>query len=214
MIDSCGGGATRIDLETISRSQVLHRTDYNCHPDADPIGMQVGTYGLSHWVPHIGGGAPARLGDTYNFRNAWCGGLPFSLFHPCGSGQAPIAPATDYPFDWHRRMIADYRRVRKYYLGDFYPLTSCSDSDKEWFAYQLHRDDLDEGLVVVLRRSQSPFATADFRLSGLDPAARYEVCDLDGGPSLQADGARLMNTGLHVTIDQRPSSVVRIYRRL
>jgi alpha-galactosidase len=214
MIDNCGGGGRRICLETVSRSLVLHRTDYNCHPEADPIGMQVGTYGLSHWVPLVGGGAPARPGDTYNFRSAWCGGLPFSLFHPCGFGQAPIAPAHDYPLAWHRRMIEDYRQVRAYYHGDFHPLTGCSSSDRDWFAYQMHRDDLGEGVVVALRRPQSPFTAADFRLSGLDPAARYEVRDLDGGPTIQADGATLMENGLHVTMDQRPSSVVRIYRRL
>jgi alpha-galactosidase len=214
MIDNCGGGGSRIDLETISRSQVLHRTDYNCHPDADPIGMQVGTYGLSHWVPYVGGGAPARPGDTYNFRSAWCGGIPFSLFHACGFGQAPIAPAADYPIAWHRRMIEDYRQARKYYIGDFYPLSGDSASDRDWFAYQMHRADLDEGLVMALRRPRSAFTTADFILSGLDPSARYEVRDLDGGPAIQADGATLMESGLHVIIDQRPGTAVRIYRRL
>lgn len=214
MIDNCGGGGTRIDLETIRRSQVLHRTDYNCHPQADPIGMQVGTYGLSHWVPHVGGGAPARPGDTYNFRSAWCGGIPFSLFHACGFGEAPIAPAADYPIDWHRRMIEDYRQARKYYLGDFYPLTDCSVSDKEWFAYQMHRADLDEGVVVALRRSQSPFAVADFRLLGLDPDGRYAVENLDGGPSQEVTGRFLQESGLPVAIAQRPGSAVRLYRRL
>jgi alpha-galactosidase len=213
MIDNCGGG-TRICLETVSRGLVLHRSDYNCHPDADPIGMQVGTYGLSHFVPLVGGGAPARPGDTYNFRSAWCGGLPFSLFHVCGFGEAPIAPAADYPIDWHRQMIEDYRKVRKYYIGDFHPLSGDSTSDRDWFAYQMHRYDLDEGVVVALRRPRSDFTTADFRLSGLDPTARYEVRDLDGGPSEQADGATLMNAGLRVTINSRPDSIVRIYRRL
>jgi alpha-galactosidase len=224
MIDNCGGGATRIDLETIVRSQVLWRSDYN--PDAAamigatvstddyPIGLQVGTHGLSHWAPHIGGGGPVRPGDTYSFRSSWCGGVPFCLFRGYGFDEAPTAPAADYPFDWHRRMIADYRRVRKYYLGDFYPLTDCSVSDKEWFACQLHREDLDEGVVVALRRSQSPFAVADFRLSGLDPDGRYAVEDLDGGPSQEVTGRFLQESGLPVAIAQRPGSAVRLYRRL
>ncbi len=214
MIDNCGGGGTRIDLETIGRSLVLHRTDYNCHPQADAIGMQVGTHGLSHWVPLIGGGAPARPGDTYNFRSAWCGGIPFGLFHPCGFGEAPITPAADHPISWHRRMIDDYRAVRKYLIGDFFALAGGSISDREWSANQFHRADLDAGVVVALRRPNSPFTTADFRLSGLDPHARYEVRDLDGGPVEQTSGAALMDPGLRVAIDRLPGSAVRIYHRL
>ncbi|MFC1462207.1 alpha-galactosidase [Verrucomicrobiota bacterium] len=213
MIDNCGGGGTRIDLETMGRSLVLHRTDYNCHPEADPIGMQIGTHGLSHWAPLVGGGAPARPGDTYNFRSAWCGGIPFGLFHPCGLDSAPTAPAPDYPIEWHRRMIEDYQRVRKYYTGDFYPLTGCSTSDKEWFAYQMDRPDLGEGVVVVLRRPKSPFERASFCLQGLD-GAQYEVTDLDSGVKRKISGSSLAAEGLPVEIGERPGSVVVVYIRL
>ena len=84
---------------------MLWRSDYNCDPAADPIASQVGTFGLSHWVPVIGGAPPARPGDTYNFRSAWSGGIPFGLFHPGGYGTALTAPAPDYPVEWHRKMI-------------------------------------------------------------------------------------------------------------
>ncbi|MEI8122148.1 MAG: alpha-galactosidase [bacterium] len=213
LIDNCGGGATRIDLETLGRSLVLHRSDYNCHPDADPIGMQVGTYGLSHWAPLVGGGAPARPGDTYNFRSAWCGGIPFSLFHACGFGNAPIAPAPDYPIEWHRRMIEDYCRVRTYYTGDFYPLTGCSTSDREWFAYQMDRPDLGEGVVVALRRPKSPFEKAVFLLQGLTDAD-YELTDLDSGAVRKVSGKNLKTKGVTVTMKKLPDSVVLTYRKL
>ena len=212
LIDNCGGGGTRIDLETLGRSLVLHRTDYNCHPEADPIGMQVGTHGLSHWAPLVGGGAPARPGDTYNFRSAWCGGIPFSLFHGCGFGSAPTAPAPDYPFEWHRRMIEDYCRVRAYYTGDFYPLIACSTSDREWFAYQMDRPDLGEGVVVALRRPKSPYEKAVFLLQGLADAD-YEVTDLDSGAVRKVSGKKLKTKGLTVTMKKRPDSVVLIYRK-
>lgn len=77
----------------------------------------------------------------------------------------------------------------------------------------LHAD-LDEGLVMALRRPRSDFTAADFRLSGLDPAARYEVRDLDGGPAQQFDGATLMEAGLQVIINHRPGTAVRTYHRL
>ena len=212
LIDNCGGGGTRIDLETIGRSLVLHRTDYNCDPDADPVGFQVGTHGLSHWVPLVGGGPPSRPGDTYNIRSGWCGGLPFSLFHACGFGQAATAPAPDYPVEWHRRMIADYRRVLPYFKGDFYPLTDCTVSQKEWFAYQMDRPDLGEGVVVAFRRRESPFVKACFNLHGL-AAAPYEVTDLDSGNVRKMAGKRLCGAGLIVEIKAKPGSVVMVYRK-
>jgi alpha-galactosidase len=213
MIDNCAGGGTRIDFETMSRSIVLWNTDYNCHPGADPIGAQVAAHGLAHWTPLAGGAPPVRPGDTYNFRSAWGGGIPFGLFHPCGFGNASTAPAADYPFDWHRRMIEDYRRVRKYFTGDFHPLTGCSTSDREWYAYQMHRPDLGEGVVVALRRPHSPFPQAHFPLAGLIDAD-YEVTDLDTGMKRLLPGAGLGGEGLEVAIGTKPGSVILTYKRV
>ncbi len=213
LIDNCGGGGSRIDLETISRSLVLHRTDYNCYPGADPVGFQVGTHGLSHWVPLVGGCTPARPGDTYNFRSAWCGGLPFGLFHPCGFGTAATAPAQDYPVAWHRKMLADYRRVRPYLTGDFHPLTPCTLSHQDWCAWQMDRPDLGEGMVVVYRRKDSPFLAAAFPLRGLEPQALYAVEDIDSGAVTRATGQALQETGLAVAINDKPGTSVHVYRK-
>jgi alpha-galactosidase len=213
LIDNCGGGGSRIDLETISRSLVLHRTDYNCYPKADPMGFQVGTHGLSHWVPLVGGCTPARPGDTYNFRSAWCGGLPFGLFHPCGYGEAATEPAKDYPVAWHRKMLAGYRRVRPFLTGDFYPLTPGTLSQHDWYAWQMDRPDLGEGVVVAYRRKDSPFLAAAFPLQGLEPQAVYTVENLDTGTATRATGQALLETGLTVAINDKPGTSVHIYRK-
>jgi alpha-galactosidase len=213
LIDNCGGGGSRIDLETISRSLVLHRTDYNCYPGADPIGFQVGTHGLSHWVPLVGGCTPAQPGDTYNFRSAWCGGLPFGLFHVCGDGTGLTEPAKEYPVEWHRKMLADYRRVRPYLTGDFHPLTPCTLSHQDWCAWQMDRPDLGEGMVVTFRRKDSPFLSAAFPLRGLEPQATYAVEDLDSGIVTRATGQTLLETGLAVAISDKPGTSVHVYRK-
>ena len=53
VIDNCGGGGSRIDLETLSRAYVLWRSDYSCDPNHDPIGAQIGNCGLGRFVPLI-----------------------------------------------------------------------------------------------------------------------------------------------------------------
>lgn len=214
LIDNCSGGASRVDLETIGRSLVLWRSDYNCSPDADPIGSQVGSYGLAHWVPMVGGMAPARPGDTYNFRSGWSGGLPFGLFHPAGPGSAPTAPQPDYPVEWHRTMIAQYRRARPYYKGDFYPLTNCTLSTQDWLAYQMDRPDLGGGLLIALRRKDSPFLTAQFRLQGLDPAADYELENADTGEKSRWKGRQLAEQGITVAMTKAPASTLVFYKRV
>ncbi len=214
LIDNCGGGGTRIDLETIGRSLVLHRTDYNCHPEADPIGFQVGTHGLSHWVPLVGGCTPPRPGNTYNLRSGWCGGLPFSLFPAGGFGKASTAPIAEYPVDWHRKMLAEYRRVRPYFKGDFYPLTNCTVSPKDWFAYQMDRPDLGAGLVVAFRREDSPFESARFKLRGLEQSGAYRVANLDPPEAaVEMTGKELMESGLPVTMARAPQAVSLVYQR-
>ena len=53
IIDNCASGGRRLDLETISRSIPLWRTDYNY---LEPNGRQNHTYGLSFYLPCHGTG--------------------------------------------------------------------------------------------------------------------------------------------------------------
>ena len=72
----CGGGATRIDLEAMSRCVYLWRSDHN-HPGFEPNGYQSRTHGISQWVPStsIASGYP----DTYSFRSSMNNGISVGL---------------------------------------------------------------------------------------------------------------------------------------
>ena len=67
LIDNCASGGRRLDLETISRSAALWRSDFQCRPDFNPAGMQGQTYGLSSWIPLSA--AVTRRSDAYRFRS-------------------------------------------------------------------------------------------------------------------------------------------------
>lgn len=64
LIDNCAGGGRRIDLETISRSAPLWRTDYQY---GEPIGKQCHTYALNFYIPIHGTGVSTQ--DNYNFHS-------------------------------------------------------------------------------------------------------------------------------------------------
>ena len=191
VIDNCGGGGSRVDLETLSRSYVLWRSDYNCTPATDPLGSQVGNWGLGHFIPLVNGAAPVRPGSDYTFRSSLYGGMPFGLFHPCGYGSAPTGPADDYPVEWHRRMLEVWQTVKPLLSGDFFPLTGCDTRTDSVCAYAFWRPDLNRGVLLAFFRQDC----AEDRLSLTLPlsAGRYRFTDADSGEAREVtageDGA-------------------------
>lgn len=177
LIDNCASGGRRIDLETVSRSLPLWRTDYTCFPGRTQAeALQIHTCGLTRWVPLSATSPVATPGDTYQVRSAFSAGLVFSL-NEIGMADTPLDD--NFPWAWVRKMMTEYRRVRPFWYGDFYPLTSCSTAADTWMAFQLHRPDLDAGALLAFRRPDSPFKTATFPLHGLNDDTAYTVEDAD-----------------------------------
>ena len=218
----------RGDLETISRAVDLTRADYPISPDADPIGAEIGTEGLAYWRPHFGTGLQIRPRDTYHFRSGFAPGFGFALFNDGGTPEqvGKFIPA-DFPFDWIRTMIAQYKLVRPYYYGDYYPLLPCSmNSDCatnpgaersaafEWAAWQFNRPEQGDGMVQAFRRDKNDESAQNLPLRGLDPAALYEVTDLDAGIPATVLGTALMQQGLHVEIEGKPGAAIIVYKKV
>jgi alpha-galactosidase len=178
MIDNCASGGRRIDLETIKRSIVLWRTDYTSFPGMTKAeALQVHSTGLAYWIP-LSATSPVatEAGDTYQVRSALSAGLVFSLDQ---FGNSEVAVEEIDSWEWVHKMMDEYRRLRPYWYGDYYPLTTCTLAADAWVAYQLHLPDLEEGAVVVFRRPESPFQTANFTLQGLSDEVVYEFTDAD-----------------------------------
>jgi len=211
VIDNCASGGRRIDLETISRSIPLWRSDWQCGWINDGMPGQTHTMGMSYWVPLSGTGVLAgcrRAGDTYNFRSSLSAAIQFAIF-PYES--FPIDKK--YPWAWHKRMMADYLRARPMFHGDYYPLTSNAAENDVWAVFQMNRPDLGEGMLLAFRRKDSPFSVADFRLCALDADATYELTDADTKKKWRAKGRDLMEKGLRVELGKAPESRLVFYRR-
>jgi alpha-galactosidase len=206
IIDNCASGGRRIDLETVGRATPFWRTD----GPRDPIAHQCHTYGLLAWVP-LSATSQDREGDDYEFRSSMCSSLCINWAHS-GDGPCERLPA-DFPFAWARRTLTQYVSIRDYYLGDYYPLTPYSPAADTWMAYQLDRPAHQDGLVVVLRRPQSPYESARFPLRGLDADGTYRITNLDPGDQQRLTGRELTERGLGVAIAQRPGSALITYQR-
>ena len=196
IIDNCASGGRRIDLETISRSIVLWRSDYASEPE----GVQSHTTGISRYIPCSS--CAAFSTDPYLFR---------SKLGP-GMALAWDLESKDFNVEEARKRIEEFKTVRPFFYGDFYPLTGHSTADDVWCAFQLNRDDLGSGALFLFRRIGSPYSFAHFKLRGLNTEYEYELTDVDTGDVMCYSGKQLSKDGIDVHIDRPQGSKILLYR--
>jgi alpha-galactosidase len=205
IIDNCASGGRRLDLETIGRATPFWRTD----GPRDPVAHQCQSYGLFQWLP-LNAASEDRVGDDYDFRSGMSAGLCLNWW-VSGDGPAAFIPP-DFPFARAKQTLEQYLSFRQFFYGDYYPLTEYSQSRNVWMAYQLDRPDLHQGLVVALRRPDSPYVAARLLLEGLDETEQYEIKNLDTGEKSDCAGAALLRQGLELQIRSAPGSILLRYQ--
>jgi alpha-galactosidase len=210
LIDDCASGGRRIDLETMSRSLPLWRSDNTCDMvDNKPatillaaIKNQVMSAGLNRYVPFSTVG---QMGATpYLFRSGFNAGIAFA---------EDVRPK-DYPRDLLKQGIAEGKRIRKYFSGNFYPLVEVSARPSDWCVMQYHRPEMNDGMLMAFRRQESPRGTCECRLREIDPAADYRVTlyhTYEPEKPLTMKGAALQK--LTLEIGESPGSVIMEYRK-
>ena len=240
IIDLCGGGATRIDIEAMSRCVYLWRSDNN-HPGFEPEGFQSQTIGVSQWIPSTG--TASGYPDTYSFRSSinngstiawnpyqpeveqnWSLAFPVRQKHPYklkkvvrktvdGKNRVGYVMSEPFPWDQARRLAEEFHRIRHYYYEDFYPLTPHSTSDEVWMAFQFHSENDNSGIIMAFRRSQCIIKSKVVKLWGLKESSRYEVHFEDQQRKEIFSGNEL-RASLNLSIDEPRKSQLITYREV
>ncbi|OQA01671.1 MAG: hypothetical protein BWY71_00304 [Planctomycetes bacterium ADurb.Bin412] len=196
----------------MQRSIPLWRSDYQSGPkgllDFDPMGIQSQTWALSQWVP-LSAGATGQGKSAYDVRSAYSPGLVVGW----GFYEKTL-DSKDYDFDLCRKLLHEYLSLRKYFSGDYYPLTPYSLDAKAWMAWQFDRPDLGAGMVQAFRRAENTDESATYTLGGLDSTATYELTCLDAPGATRKLGRELTNEGISIRIKDRPGAVIWLYRRV
>ena len=197
-LDTCASGGRRNDIDSLRRAVPLWRSDYFL----DPSAMQQQTYGAAFWMPYFGTSASSF--NPYEFQSQMTPSLSlgFDLKH---NGVGPAAA---------RRLLEQWRQVSADYYGDYYPLTPYNATNDQWLAWQFDRPESGEGMVQAFLRPLCDFKSAQFRLRGLDRAARYRVSRLDMAESAEISGRELLEKGLTIAIADRPGAALIKYRKL
>ena len=205
LIDNCSSGGRRIDLETISRSIPLWRSDVQCWPGFGVTAMQGQTHGLGMWVP-LSTGAFDRE-DTYVFRSALGPGMVMIMY------DFEQDTSRHFAVDWLRARLGEFETLRKYFEGDFYPLLNYALTDDVWAAWQYDRPDFGEGMVLTFRRPESPYESMRPQLRHLMPDALYELLCVDTAEKVMVSGKELMEKGPEIRIGEKPGSRILIYKK-
>ena len=198
LIDNCASGGRRLDLETTSRSAPLWRTDYQY---GEPNGYQCHGFGLNFYLP-IHGTAVYKT-DSYTFRSS-LGATVTMAWEVTGKGSEPI-PAL-------QKRIQDFKDLRPFFLGDYYPLTENKNNtgDDVWLAYQLNRPIQNDGIIIAFRRTESINQSIPVKLSGLPADNTYELFYEDSGLHVRKTSRELMD-GIELTIPEKPGSLLISY---
>lgn len=215
VIDNCAGGGRRLDIELASRSVAMWRSDHQCLFDADPEITQMQNTGVSAWLPYTGTGAGFMIGDTYHFRSCYSSSLTVAYW---GYDEFKAAEDGDESMRaWLQKVFAEYKRARPYFSCDYYPLIPHSMSRTSWCAWQYHRPETGDGIVMAFRRSESPHDRAALRLYGLAAGQSYVFENADTGAliSVTAPAASKKAEAFPeqtVTLPQRRTCVLFFYQ--
>ena len=202
-IDNCSSGGRRIDLETLMRSVPLWRSDTGCAP-GHAEWDQTQSIGLSQYVPLST--SCAWEPKPYVLRSAATGGSITQFDYLSES----------FSMDEARAAIAEVKANQKFWYGDFYPLTRAGIAPDAFVAWQLHRADLDAGIVLAFRRGDCPYPALQADLRGLNPDGSYSVEFIDEARTVQTKtmaGRELMSE-LELRIPKKASSLLIRYQRL
>jgi alpha-galactosidase len=202
MIDNCASGGRRIDLEACMRSMPLSRSDTVCvagHEEWD----QSQTQGLSLYIP-LSGTFPWSP-DAYVMRSGATAGTC------CQFGFLDKGFSTEQA----KAALAEAKENQKYWYGDFYPLTPATTATDVWAAYQLHRPDLNAGLVLAFRRSGCPRETQSIKLGAINPAANYSVERIDEARQSRREtlSGRQLSDPQELRLEKKATSLLLRYRK-
>jgi alpha-galactosidase len=207
-IDNCASGGRRLDIETISRSVSLFRTDHGC-VCYDPLDNQRLTQGLNIWLPLNSG---TYAGVAPNTPNSGAS-LTYAMRSSYSSGWLIGTDRLD--IDMMKPGGDEYKEIQPFFLGDFYPLTPYSADPAAWTVHQWNRPDLKSGIVLCFRRQGSATPSMTPGLRGIDPAAQYSVeqrAAFGPGQTNTMSGRDL--AAMTFTVTDKPGSLIVLYKKL
>jgi len=196
MIEGSASGGRRIDLESITRSHIYWKSDFYFNSTAN----QSHAYGGNLFLPTNYFNTPLMTFDDYDFRSCLGGSLCLGWDPRCDG----------FPLEKARNFVDQYKKLRMLMLGDFYPILDYSIQEESSLGFQFHREDINQGMVLLFRRLQSPLASIQVKFKGVKPDILYQVSFYNAEEKQSIKGEKLLN-GIDITLSSPKSSALITY---
>jgi alpha-galactosidase len=197
-MDSCASGGGRNDLETMKRAVPLHYTDWfdGNHEDYNMKGRM--TQALFAWFPYF----KNEIYESTNMYKVRMNYAPLSLMN--------FGPILEKNPDWtmHKQGHAEFEQIRGYFYADYYQLVEWTAEPDRWNAWEFYDPATASGYAAVFCHEATTELSTTVKLKGLDPEKTYRVTDYDGLVDVTADGAALMESGIPVTVPEKPYAII------
>lgn len=216
MIDNCASGGSRLDIEMMRYSVPLWRSDCQCSAKADADACQAQMMGGAGWMPYTAAGVAGDPSDTYRIRSGYSNGMALSY-------DGDFHTSTWYPYSFEeykdkvvqlKKLVHEFKSIRKYFDGDYYPLMPQSLDKTHFCAWQFDLPEEGGGIIQVFRREKSPYPEIVLALQAIQPGTRYAIKDLDSGLVTEISAQELLEKGFAVRIEKQRDSRVYEYKIL
>lgn len=204
VLDNCASGGRRLDIEMTKRGIPLWRTDYDCNTYSDSTeARQAQTQWLSKWIP-LSASYVIGLGSnsSYQYRSCYSAGGSITNSK---TGKENLANL--------KKIVDEYVRVRPYWYGSYYQILAPKNDKDSWQAYELFREDMQKGMLVITRRENAHEDAMIIKFKGLSEGQKYLVHSLDdekGILDVTMTGKELMEKGLGIAIPRKTTAVYEI----
>lgn len=187
-VDSCASGGGRNDLESLRRGVPLLRSDFDRTTTSMRLSM---TTAFNKWVPYCGANTKEKVGqvdttgrsDKYIWRVSYLPVLNVDSQYCQDPGQ---------DFDNLRFGLAEWKKVSRYLLEDFYVHTPWHDNTytEGFTAYSFVEPKTQDGVLLAFRMENCTEDTLTITLPYAKNGA-WELTDADTGESYAVEDGKV-----------------------
>ena len=200
IIDNCASGGRRADIETLRRSNLFFRSDYQCVFNENPLVLQCHNAGSQNYFSYCGCTSKTKS-DDYTVRSTFASSWGTACYN------ANHQTMDENDFVWLKKCVDDYRKIRDYFSCDFYNHGSSEFDDSSWAIWQFHDAEDESGIVMAFRRPNSPFDNVTLSLKGCKNDVEYQFENLDSDEVFTGDSK------LKISLPQKRSCVIIKYMK-
>ena len=199
LIDNCSSGGRRIDIETLSRSIIFFRSDYQCGFNANAEVLQAHN-NIATYLPYNGCTTKVKS-DDYTVRSSYSSSWGAAFYNTF------FQSMDEQDMAWAKKICDEYLRIRKYFSENFYSHASKIFDTSSWAVFQYHDEKIESGVVLAFRRCESPFDRLSIKLCGVKDGTKLVYENFNNGETHTSD-----NT-LEIILPEKRSSVIFEYKK-